>query len=740
MAILAPHNITDYIDVKKSVIANPDSIIDNYSIDSRSRLNNSHTLFFALQTRSGDGHRFISELASRGVCNFVVTALPTILPENVNFFVVDNVLEAMQKLAAKIRELFGGQVIAITGSRGKTVLKEWLTMLLPDALYSSPRSYNSQIGVALSILSAPFDVKRWLIEAGISQEGEMSRLKSIIKPDFAILTSITDEHIDGFESKEKQIYEKELLLEGLSEELSVNGFRKSLNLKQTLAESLTKLGFPVDVKFLSGLVPPQTRINVVDGIDNMTLLHDAFTNNLQSLVLALDFADRRRDREQPLTLILADESPSVTANDLTALKAIFDIDNVIVSKDVESALKIFEKTRVPESLVLIKGTESSGFRRVLAEYELKQHETVMEINLDNLVHNFNFFRSKLPAGTGICVMLKADGYGCGSLQLARTLQSQGASAIAVAVVDEGVQLRKAGITLPIIVLNPRADNYSVMFSNRLEPEIYSFEILEEVISQAHYNNITSYPIHIKMDTGMHRLGFNYDDIPRIAEMLSNEPALRVNSVFSHLATADMPEMEIYTDRQLALFNKMTSQLEESLGYTVRKHILNTAGILCHPENAGDMVRLGLGLYGLPVLDSAEEQNNLRPVAALRSTIIALAGRKAGDAIGYGRKGILTKDSVIATVPIGYADGIDRHLGNGNASFIVGGVECPTVGNICMDLCMIDVTAATGVTVGDRVEIFGKNAPLTRLSDTLQTIPYEIQTSISPRVKRVYFRE
>lgn len=740
MAILAPHNITDYIDVKKSVIANPDSTIDNYSIDSRSRLNNSETLFFALQTRSGDGHRFISELASRGVCNFVVTALPSALPENVNFFVVDDVLEAMQGLAAKIRELFDGQVIAITGSRGKTVLKEWLTMLLPDTTYSSPRSYNSQIGVALSILSAPLDAKRWLIEAGISQEGEMSRLKSIIKPDFAILTSITDEHIDGFSSKEKQISEKELLLEGLSKEQCVNGFRNSLSLKQTLAESLTKLGFPVESRFLSGLIPPQTRINVVDGIDNMTLLHDAFTNNLQSLVLALDFADRRRDREQPLTLILADESPSVTANDLTALKAIFDIDNVIASKDVDNALKIFEKTRIPDSLVLIKGTESSGFRRVLAEYELKQHETVMEINLDNLVHNFNYFRSKLPVGTGICVMLKADGYGCGSLQLARTLQSQGASAIAVAVVDEGVQLRKAGITLPIIVLNPRADNYSVMFSNRLEPEIYSFEILEEVISQAHYNNITSYPIHIKMDTGMHRLGFNYEDIPRIAEMLSNEPALKVDSVFSHLATADMPEMEIYTDRQLALFNKMTSRLEDSLGYTVRKHILNTAGILCHPENAGDMVRLGLGLYGLPVLDSVEEQNNLRPVAALRSTIIALANRKTGDAIGYGRKGVLSKDSVIATVPIGYADGIDRHLGNGNAAFVVGGVECPTIGNICMDLCMIDVTAATGVSVGDRVEIFGKNAPLTRLSDTLQTIPYEIQTSISPRVKRVYFRE
>jgi len=740
MATINPHSITVAISPKKSIISEQNTVIDNYSIDSRSRLNNPRTLFFALHTKSGDGHRFIPSLVERGVRNFIVSELPGQICEGANYYLVDDVLASMQLLASCVRNDFKGKVIAITGSRGKTVLKEWLAMFLPSKTYTSPRSFNSQIGVALSLLGASLDADYWVIEAGISKEGEMARLQNMIRPDFAVLTELTDEHSDGFPNRERHRMEKELLLQGLPENAVVNGVENSLDLKQILAQTLTKLGYPLDASFLSGLTYPHTRISVVDGIENMTLLHDAFTNNLQSLIQALDFADRRRDTDRALTLILADESETIEADNLTQLKEIFDIDNIIVSSSAEGALELFRKSMIPGGLVLIKGSDISGFHRIVAEFELKQHETVMEINLDNLIHNFNFFRSKLPTETGVCVMLKADGYGCGSLELARTLQSQGAAAIAVAVVDEGVQLRRAGITLPVIVLNPRADNYSIMFSNRLEPEIYSFEILDEVISQARYNNVTNYPIHIKVDTGMHRLGFAKEDIPRVAEIIAAEPALKVASVFSHLATADMPQMDLYTDAQLALYHEMTSLLEHSLSYPIKRHVLNTAGILRRPEDAADMVRLGLGLYGLPVIGTDEELNNLRPVAAVRSTIIALANRKPGDAIGYGRCGILDKDAVIATVPVGYADGIDRRLGNGNAFFVVRGVECPTVGNICMDLCMIDVTEVEAVKVGDRVEIFGPEAPLVRLSDTLMTIPYEIQTSISPRVKRVYYRE
>lgn len=742
MSVLTPTQISEYLDLRggKSIITAETAAVRNYSIDSRSRMNNQDTLFFALQTRTGDGHRFIPELIGRGVRNFVVSRIPDTVPEGVNFYIAGNVLEAMQALAAGVREKYDGEVMAITGSRGKTVLKEWLAMLLPGNKYTSARSFNSQIGVALSILGADMDAGMWIIEAGISKTGEMENLKKMIRPTFAVLTCITDEHADGFPSEESHTREKKLLLEGLPESRTVDGSANGISLKEILAETLKRFGYPVSPSFLSALRFPKTRINVVDGIENTTILHDEFTNDLQNLILALDFACRRKDSCRPLILVLADESEDFSSDELTRLKEIFGISNIICGKNADDVLSLLKGSLIQGALILVKGSDHSGFSRIVAALELKQHETVMEINLDNLVHNFNFFRSKLPAGTGVCVMLKADGYGCGSLELARTLQSQGAAAIAVAVVDEGVQLRRAGITLPVIVLNPRADNYSVMFSNRLEPEIYSFAILEEVLRQAEYNNVSSYPVHIKTDTGMHRLGFSAEDLPRLAEILSNQKLLKVDSIFSHLATADMPEMDIYTDRQIALFHSMAETLQDALPYRIRRHILNTAGILRRPEDAADMVRLGLGLYGLPVTGSEEELANLRPVASLRSTIIALAARRKGDAVGYSRRGILERDSVIATIPVGYADGIDRHLGNGNAAFVVGGTQCRTVGNICMDLCMIDVTDASAVKVGDRVEIFGCDAPLTRLSDALGTIPYEIQTSISPRVKRVYYRE
>ena len=362
----------------------------------------------------------------------------------------------------------------------------------------------------------------------------------------------------------------------------------------------------------------------------------------------------------------------------------------------------------------------------------------MEVNLDNIIHNYNFFRSKIKQETGIICMLKAEGYGAGSLQLAKTLQSQGAYAVAVAVIDEGVELRKAGITMPIIVLNPAADNFNLMFDYKLEPEVYSIDILNKIIYAARLNDIHEFPIHIKLDTGMHRLGFEKYNLPELLDALSKQDCLKVSSVFSHLATADCLNMNDYTQHQLSIFEKMSATIKDSLNYSIKCHILNTAGIIRYPEYQHELVRLGIGLYGIPVINDGSEKE-LRPVSSLYSTIISISERNPGDTIGYSRKGVISRKSKIATVPIGYADGLDRHLGNGNTKFYINGVLCPTIGNICMDICMVDVTDCE-CNVGDKVEIFGEHMPVTLLAEKLDTIPYEILTSISERVKRIYYRE
>ena len=340
--------------------------------------------------------------------------------------------------------------------------------------------------------------------------------------------------------------------------------------------------------------------------------------------------------------------------------------------------------------------------------------------------------------TGIVCMVKASGYGAGSYELAKTLQSQGAAYLAVAAVDEGVDLRRAGITMPIMVLNPRMVNYKTLFSYHLEPEIYSFEVLDEIISEAQKCGITDYPVHIKLDTGMHRLGFREEDMARLVEVIASQSAIKPRSVFSHLATADCPDMDEYTLRQFDYFDRCCDKLQQGFDYHIMRHILNSTGIIRFPEHQHDMVRLGICLYGVPTLDD-EVQRHLKPISALYSTITSIKEWDESEAVGYSRRGVLYRHSRIATVPIGYADGIDRHLGNGRAEFVVNGKRCPTVGNICMDICMIDVTDVD-CHVGDQVEIFGPNIPVTEVAERLDTIPYEILTSVSMRVKRIYYRE
>lgn len=717
-----------------------DYSVTDLMIDSRSVVEPEKTLFVALRTPNNDGHTFIAKLIAKGVRNFIVDNIPADCRQaDVNFLKVDDTLAAIQSIGSLCRDRLKGTVIAITGSRGKTLAKEWIYQSFAQItgynVYRSPRSYNSQIGVPLSLWYADPEADLAVIEAGVSQKGEMATLRDIIRPDYGILTDITAEHDEGFDSREEKISEKMLLFSDCqiisnAADMPAEADLKAKNIAHAKAalrlmgqpESLADNGYPV-----------VTRLNVIDGVNNCRLIYDRFTNDIISLRLALDFMRRQVPEEMPLTLIL--NSEGFIGSDRQLQRAIDDYGIGRIIKSTGSELTSLTTDDFYNEAIMLKGFDMEP---VYAMLEAKQHETLMEVNLDAIVHNFNFFRSKVKPTTGVICMLKAHGYGAGSIELARTLQAQGAAYLAVAVVDEGVELRRAGITMPIMVLNPRAQNYRVMFDYRLEPEIYSFEILDQIIRSAEKHGVENFPVHIKLETGMRRLGFVKEDMPQLASRLNSAPQIKASTIFSHLACADDPAEDDYSRSQFAYFAECCDLLDSLLSEHPRRHILNSTGIVRFPEMQYDFVRLGIGLYGVKTLFDGS-MDALRNVSTLSSLIISLKHWPAGTTVGYNRRGLLSRDSVIATVPVGYADGIDRHLGYGNARFLVNGHPCPTVGSICMDICMIDVTDVA-CKVGDRVEIFGDNISPIELSDTLGTIPYEILTSISPRVKRIYYRE
>ncbi|MDE6811012.1 MAG: alanine racemase, partial [Muribaculaceae bacterium] len=406
--------------------------------------------------------------------------------------------------------------------------------------------------------------------------------------------------------------------------------------------------------------------------------------------------------------------------------------------DTDSLLRELRANPVSDAVILLKGAPEFDFERVKELLEERTHETTLEVNLDSIIKNYNYFKSHLPASTGMIAMVKASGYGAGSYEIAKTLQDAGAAYLAVAVLDEGIALRHRGITMPIMVMNPRVADYREMFSHQLQPEIYSLKMLRDVIGHAARYEVRDYPIHLKLDTGMHRMGFIESELPEVIDILASQNNVRIYTVFSHLATADCPDLDDYTEMQLATFERASGYLLDNCGYTFRRHVLNSAGILRYPQYHYDFVRLGIGLYGVNTLPP-EMEKPLAVVSSLKTVIINLRDWKAGQSVGYARRGMLTRDSRIATIPIGYADGMSRAFGNGRINVLVNGKEAPTIGNICMDACMIDVTGID-CNIGDSVEIFGENTPISRLSEALDTIPYEILTSVSPRVKRVYFRE
>lgn len=804
--------------------------IDSLMTDSRSFRAGENAVFFALSTSSGDGHNFIPELYRRGVRCFVVSGIPKgVFPEAV-FLLTDSPLRALQQLGAETRIRSVTKVIGITGSHGKTIVKEWLNAVLEpeEGVVRSPRSFNSQLGVPLSLAAIKPDTRVAIIEAGISKSGEMQTLSDMIAPDIAVFTTLDNEHADGFASEEEKAAQKALLavnasaivypadctplaralapyiedkniiswsltdkevalyvndVESLGEDkvrihYRYAGSQESADIVKageydvsnavTVIATMLALGYE-PARIASGLrTLPHigTRIDVSDGVNDCLLAFDSFTADYSSLDSALDFMHRRiagtMDYREP-TLILSDlhtpagcDKDALYADvaelvceagvrkfigvgtDLSAHASLFPADSRFFP-DTGALLAEMSTSDFTNEFILLKGAPEFGFAEIIHKLEARTHETVLEVNLDAIVRNFNYFRSHLPADTGLIAMVKAAAYGAGALEIAKTLQSQGAAYLAVAVLDEGLELRRAGITMPIMVMNPKVVNYRAMFAGSLEPEIYDFGMLADVIREARKCGICRYPIHIKLDTGMHRMGFNEEDLPRLIETLAGTDTVRAATLFSHLATADCPDMNDYTELQLSRFEAYTARIMENLPYPVKRHVLNSAGILRYGDRYHyDFARLGIGLYGVNTLPPDMEEP-LSVVSTLRTVIIAVQKRAKGETIGYARRGVLHRDSRIATIPIGYADGMNRKFGNGNISVLVNGRECPTVGNICMDACMIDVTDVP-CEPGDSVEIFGRNIPVSRLSDTLDTIPYEILTSVSPRVKRVYYRE
>ena len=784
-------------------------------IDSRSLCFPEETLFFALKTEKNDGHKYIEELYRRGVRNFVVESLPIQGTKDCNFLMVKSPLKALQDLAAYHRSQLDIPVIGITGSNGKTTVKEWLYQLLsPDFnVCRSPRSYNSQVGVPLSVWLINPHNDLAIIEAGISQSGEMAKLERIVKPTIGVMTNVGAAHQENFMSygikcaEKMQLFKdcKTLVLNSkdatilqCAETLPERVKRVSLQVRQvekdndhatiwfehegqigqytipfiddaSIENSITCFStaltvFTGDIRVLcermSRLEQVAMRLEVKDGKNGCTLINDSYNSDVQSLDIALDFMSRRPEtKKQHRTLILSDilqsgETPRSlysrvaqmaasrgiekvigVGEELTACEGYFPMEHYMFrTTDALIHSEVFERLR--NEFILIKGARQFRFDKVSDLLTLKVHQTILEVNLNALVNNVRYYRRFMKPETKMVCMVKASGYGVGSLETSKTLQDNGVDYLAVAVADEGADLREAGITANIMIMNPETTSFKMLFDYSLEPEVFSFDLLEQLIYAAEKEGITNFPIHIKLDTGMHRLGFNPEkDMPRLIERLSRQTALVPCSVFSHFVGSDGDEFDAFSHRQFDLFDRASRQLQAAYSHKIIRHICNSAGIEHFPEYHLDMVRLGLGLYGI----NARNNHILNNVATLKTTILQIRDVPKGDSIGYSRRTVLDRDSRIAAIPIGYADGLNRHLGNRGCYCLVNGQKADYVGNICMDVCMLDVTGID-CKEGDQVEIFGDNLPVTVLSDALGTIPYEVLTGISNRVQRIYIQE
>lgn len=785
--------------------------LQDVSIDSRSLKNTHGVLFFAIKGKFHDAHTYIPELIKRGVRHFVVQYVPEGIQDKAHFFVVENVLKAFQEFAAYYRTLFNIPVIGITGSNGKTIVKEWLNFLLSDNydIIKSPKSYNSQVGVPISVIGINEKHNLGIFEAGISTRNEMEVLGKIIKPSFGIVTNIGSAHDEGFISRSEKTAEKLLLFTSAETVLIPNDkeiisqlkdkkhlvygfdptcdfyfetsdnttFKVHYNQKSFLVNYpfsdkasvnnistciATLLYFEIDTELIQQKIPQLPSINMrlqlKNGINNCALIDDSYASDYQSLKIAFDILEQQKTH-QFKTVILSDILQSGFADEvlydkISQLIHQNGIDKIIgigptISKYLPKYLSgtFFETTDeflehynlasfVDES-ILIKGSRIFSFERIVEELEEKTHETVLEINLDHITHNFNFYRSQIDVSTKMMVMLKAFGYGNGSYEIAKQLQHLKVDYLGVAFADEGVRLRKSGIQTPIVVMNPEKSAFSSMVHYRLQPEIFSLSELKSFAECLHLSDLKNYPIHLKLNTGMNRLGFVEKDFDDLIDFLHQHNEVKVASIFSHLATSDMPEMKEFTEKQLLQFDHWSKKIIASLGYQPILHILNTSGIYNYSEYQYDMVRLGIGLYG--VANSDEESKKLLNVSKLKSIVLQINEVDKGAAVGYGRTFIAEKATKTATIPIGYADGIRRSYGNGIGKVHIKGKNYPIIGSICMDMLMIDI-GNDAIYEGDEVELFGENISIQEIAQRWNTIPYEVMTSIAQRVKRIFYKE
>lgn len=748
---------------------------------------------------------------------FVVSHIPQhIARQDIAFIIVPDTLAALQQLAAWLRSEFSFPVIGITGSNGKTIVKEWLNFLLsPDySIVRSPKSYNSQVGVPLSVLSMNEWHSLGIFEAGISTRAEMAILENIIKPDIGILTNIGTAHDEGFLGTREKLSEKLLLFTNstviICREEDISDIRPTLDrkvlswsltnthadipvkLRQKKNTSLLSLtyngkGISIDVPFsdmasienamhcislmlyldydptviqkrVTMLFPVDMRLIVKQGINGCTIVDDSYSSDFQSLKIALDFLESQSHNRNK-TIILSDIYQSglpteqlyqnvaslLRQNKIDRLIGIGEVisqyqslfPNGEMFSNTEHFIDAFESSSFLNESILVKGSRSFGFERIVSLLEERTHETVLEINLNAIVANLNFFRSKLKPTTKLMVMVKAYGYGNGGFELAKLLQHQKVDYLGVAFADEGIALKQSGITVPMMVLNPETSSFPAMIHHKLEPEIYSFKGLKAFISLTSQRNIKAFPIHIKLDTGMHRLGFSQNDLDELGDILSSSREVKVKSILSHLATSDDKQNRSFALQQLEQFRLMSDKLLERLPTTPMRHILNTSGISNYPEAQYDMVRLGIGLYGIS--NDPAEQHALSLVSTLRSVISQIRVIPKNDSVGYGRRFVASHESRIATIPIGYADGIPIAWGRSGGFVTIHGQKAMITGSVCMDMLMVDVTNID-CREGDRVTIFGDSPSVIEMSEKLHTIPYEILTGISHRVKRIFYRE
>ncbi len=806
-----------------SVIKTP-AHIAHLLTDSRRLIYPNTSLFFAITTGQNDGHLYVEELIQRGVFNFVVnTNFDTRIFPDANFLKVDDVLGALQVIASRHRAQFTYPVIGITGSNGKTIVKEWLNQLLSNRYHiiRSPRSYNSQIGVPLSVWEMVEKHELAIFEAGISQKGEMDALANIIQPTIGILTSMGTAHQEGFENeKEKRnqkwkLFQKaQVIITPLSElddknvahnagfpsiitwtrtgeatlkiqsEKIIQGqthlqanylgtdlqlvipFTDLISINNTITCLLTLLYLQVPISEIQEGVHQlrhlDMRMQIKKGIQQCYILNDSYSNDIHSLKLALTYATQQAGA-LPITLILSDidqlNQDAFQYDQLLEELAVFPIKKLItIGTELAKALQqnkglqkkgvqviSFDTTHqfihqmdiysFKEEFILIKGARVFELEKINELLQLQVHKTMAEINLTTLVDNYKKIKAAIGPKVKLMAMVKAFGYGSGSVEVARILQFHHVDYLSVAYADEGVALRQAGIHVPIMVMNVDETTFDTLVKYHLEPEIFSFSQYQQFDQFIKNQAISNFPIHIKLNTGMNRLGFDMDTIENLCGLLKSNLQLKVQTIFSHLSGSGNKTLENFTHQQLDLFNRAAAKIERALGYTTLKHIANSDAILLNPVFHLDMVRLGIGLYG-----TSQGPLSLEPVIQLTTTISQIRHLKKGDTVGYNRAGVLLRDSIIATVRLGYADGYSRQLGLGKGAMWVNGLLAPIVGDICMDMTMIDITDIASVQEGDAVQVFGKNLAITQVAKWAGTIPYEILTSIGQRVKRIYIAD